>query len=152
MYPVFLWQLIVPSQPIPSTSHHISYMNPAVSQFLDALNHPFREEIDALRRVVLAADSRLTETVKWNAPNYALGAEDRFTMRIQPPKRQVQLIFHRGAAKLAQPAERLIADDSGLLDWKENDRAIATFRSMAEITAAEAAIGGMVRAWLAAAQ
>lgn len=123
-----------------------------VTQFLDTLHHPYRAEIDALRRVILAADSRLHESVKWNAPSYAIGEMDCFTMRILPPKRQVQLIFHRGAKPQSPPAERLIADPLGLLAWKGNDRAVMTFSDMAAIESSATAIGSLIRAWIAAAQ
>jgi hypothetical protein len=53
-------------------------------------------------------------------------------MRVQPPK-QIQLIFHCGAKVKEQPKEKLIKEDFGILLWKGNDRAIATFRSKEEI-------------------
>lgn len=53
-------------------------------------------------------------------------------MRIQPPK-QIQLTFHCGAKVKEQPIKRLIKDSSNLLIWKENDRAIASFKSMGDI-------------------
>ena len=81
---------------------------------------------------MLSADDRLAESIKWNAPNYGIGGEDRITMRIQPP-RQIQVIFHRGAKKLDQPSTRIIEDKARLLVWKENDRAVATFKTLADI-------------------
>ncbi len=124
--------------------------NPQVTRFLDELNHPFSAEIEALRQVILAAPADLAENIKWNAPNYTCQGQDRFTMRIMPPAKQVQLIFHRGAAKLPQPPQRFIQDDSGLLVWKENDRAIATFRSLAEIEARQHSLSSLLAAWVRA--
>jgi len=74
-------------------------INTEVTDFLNELNHPFRDEIEQLRICVLSADKNLTENIKWNGPNYCFDNEDRITMRIQPPTKQVQLIFHRGAKK-----------------------------------------------------
>ncbi len=124
-------------------------MNKEVTLFLDSLNHPFRKEIDALRRCILQADQSLLENIKWNGPNYSIGLEDRITMRIQPPK-QLQLIFHRGAKVKVQPKEKLIKDESGILAWKENDRAVATFKSMAEIEHNKKALIKIVKDWIAA--
>ncbi|MCB0569087.1 MAG: DUF1801 domain-containing protein [Phaeodactylibacter sp.] len=124
-------------------------MNPEVTTFLDKLAHPLRAEIEALRQALLEADSALTENIKWNGPNYCDGAHDRITMRIQPP-RQIQLIFHRGAKKLEQPKARLISDTSGLLSWRENDRAIATFKTMEAVKQAESNLKLIVKAWLEA--
>jgi hypothetical protein len=53
-------------------------------------------------------------------------------MRLQPPK-QIQIIFHRGAKVKEQPEERLIKGDFGILEWKEKDRAIATFKNIEEV-------------------
>ena len=120
-----------------------------VAKFLDDLKHPLRKEIEQLRSIILGADTGLTENIKWNGPNYSFNGEDRITMRIHPPK-QVQIIFHRGAKKVAQPAQRLIDHDSRLLLWKENDRAIVTFTNKNEIEADAAELKEIVRKWIAA--
>lgn len=122
-------------------------LNTTVTKFLDGLNHPFRQEIEALRLAILQANGSLVETIKWNAPNYSVGTEDRITMRIHPPK-QVQLIFHRGAKVKEQPKDKLIEEDSDLLDWKANDRAIATFTNMASIAASQQALVKIIQDWV----
>ncbi len=120
-----------------------------VTQFLDELNHPFRKEIEELRIILLAADSDLTENIKWNGPNYCYKGEDRITIKIQPPK-VVQLIFHRGAKVLEQPKNKLIDDNSKLLIWKGNDRAVATFKSMEDISSHKKDLIQIVKNWLEA--
>lgn len=124
-------------------------LNQDVTRFLDELNHPLRPEIEALRQIILDANAMLEENIKWNGPNYAVGAEDRITMRIQPPK-QIQLVFHRGAKVKEQPKERLVQDASGLLVWRENDRAIASFKNMEAVEAGREALSAIVRDWLVA--
>ena len=124
-------------------------LNNDVTRFLDELHHPLRREIEALRVIILQANALLGENIKWNGPNYSVGAEDRITMRIQPPK-QIQLVFHRGAKVKEQPKERLVQDTSGLLIWKENDRAIASFKDMEAVKAAELALSTIVQDWIAA--
>jgi hypothetical protein len=123
----------------------------ALTKFLDALNHPLRSEIEQLRSTILTAVSGLTENIKWNGPNYCYENADRITMRIQPPK-QIQLIFHRGANKLAQPTTKLINDDSQLLVWKENDRAVATFTHMDDIVKQRSNLIDIVNKWVEAAR
>jgi hypothetical protein len=123
--------------------------NEDVTRFLDGLNHPFRNEIDLLRQLILETGTGLAENVKWNGPNYAVNNLDRITMKIQPPVK-IQLIFHRGAKAQKQPTNKLIADHSGLLTWKENDRAIATFCSAAEIESHRAALAQIVKDWIRA--
>ena len=125
-------------------------INKEVTQFLDSQNHPFRNEIELLRFIILGANDKLTENIKWNGPNYCFSGEDRITMRIQPPK-QVQIIFHRGAKVKEQPQNRLLINDFGILTWKENDRAIATFKSMEEINNSKLVLAKVVEAWIIAA-
>ena len=125
--------------------------NSDVTKFLDKLKHPLRKEIDEVRSVILSAGTGLEENIKWNGPNYSVGEDDRVTMRIQPP-RQIQLIFHRGAKVLKQPKDKLIDDTSGLLDWKGNDRAVMTLKSIDDIKSAKKALTDIVEKWIAAAK
>lgn len=123
--------------------------NKEVTKFLDGLNHPKRTEMETLRRLILESVDGLTETIKWNGPNYIYNGQDRITMKIQPPK-NIQLIFHRGAKKLTQPTGRLIEDQSGLLKWKENDRAIVTFDNETEIQKASTQLKDVITNWIKA--
>jgi len=126
-------------------------MNDEVTKFLDELNHPLRAEIEELRQIILNSMNGLAENIKWNGPNYCFEDQDRVTMRIQPPK-QIQLIFHRGAKKIIQPDDKLIDDKSGLLIWKENDRAVATFKNLDEIKKAKLNLEGIINSWINAAK
>lgn len=122
-------------------------LNKDVTSLVEGKAHPLRDEINFLRSVILAADSRLAENVKWNGPNYAVGDEDRITMKIFPP-RQIQLIFHRGAKVREQPKEKLIEDVDGLLTWKQNDRAIASFKSISSINASKNSLTKIIQDWV----
>lgn len=123
-----------------------------VNQLLAQGNHPFKIEIEHLRNCILSANSTLTENIKWNGPNYCFDDEDRITMRIQPPTKQVQLIFHRGAKKREQLKDKLIANKSKMLVWKENDRAIVTFKNLQEIENGKAVLTTIVNEWINAAK
>jgi len=99
----------------------------------------------------LSANSELTENIKWNGPNYCFKNEDRITMRIHPPK-QIQIIFHRGAKVKEQPKTKLIKDDFGMLVWKGNDRAIATFKNIQDIEKGKSNFTEIVKHWINAAK
>lgn len=118
-----------------------------VSEFIDALHHPLRNEIEELRAVIINANKGLTENIKWNSPNYCFEGNDRITMRIQSLK-QLQLIFHRGAKVQKPPKGRLISDASGLLDWKANDRAVATFKNREDIASLKAVVSKIINEWV----
>jgi len=123
--------------------------NEEVTKFLDALAHPLRDEIEQLRKNILTSNTELSETIKWNGPNYLFEDNDRITMRIHPPK-QIQLVFHRGAKAQEQPADRLITDTSGLLAWKTNDRAVATFKNKEDIILRKADLTRIINDWIKA--
>ncbi len=124
-------------------------LNEDVTKFLDKSNHPLRAEIEYLRKLILSTNVDLSEGIKWNGPNYSIGTEDRITMRINPTK-QIQIIFHRGAKKKEQPKEKLLSDDFDLLSWKENDRAIVTFRNFKEIEDNSETFQNIVDMWIKA--
>ncbi len=123
-------------------------LNTEVSDFLDKQDHPFKNVIEQLRTLILSANPALYESIKWNGPNYCFENQDRITMRIQPPTKQVQLIFHRGAKKLSQPAEKIITNKSKMLVWKENDRAIITFKSLQEIENEKKELTKIINEWI----
>lgn len=129
------------------TKHTVN-KNKDVTDFLDGLEHPKRLEIEKLRVCILSTNNLLTENIKWNGPNYCFNNEDRITMRIQPIGKQIQLIFHRGAKKQEQPKEKLIANKSKMLVWKENDRAIATFSNLEEIENAITELTAIITEWI----
>ena len=129
-------------------SNELPNQNIEVTNFIIELNHPFHQEIELLRMCILTVDQNLTENIKWNGPNYCFNKEDRITMRIHPPKKQVQLIFHRGAKKQINPKEKLISHKSKLLLWKENDRAIITFNSMQDIENGRRELSEVIMEWI----
>lgn len=124
-------------------------LNTEVTKFIDEQNHPFRKEIEHLRQFILTSNNELTENIKWNGPNYSIDNKDRITMKIQPPKK-VQLVFHCGAKVQEQPKERLIKEDFKMLDWKGNDRAVATFNNIQDIHNGEAGLKKIITEWIKA--
>lgn len=65
-----------------------------VDEFLAQSPHPLEQVVTALRDELRAVPG-VVESVKWNAPNYAL-ADDFATMSLRRPD-AVQLIVHAGA-------------------------------------------------------
>ncbi|RYG48227.1 DUF1801 domain-containing protein [bacterium] len=119
-----------------------------VETFLASLQHPMKAEIERVRGIVLAADGRLTERVKWKAPSFCSEGDDRITFNLRPQDR-VQLIFHRGA-KVKDASDFAFEDPSGLFKWAAKDRATVELRGIGEIEAHEAALSDLVRRWIAA--
>lgn len=121
--------------------------DPKADALVAALGHPSEPAIQRLRDVILAAEPRLTEGVKWNAPSYAVGGEDRLTFRLNPPP-ALQIIFHRGARPKDQ--DFAFVDPTGLLTWAAPDRGVLTVDQAMDISGIEAPLADLVRRWIAA--
>jgi len=121
-------------------------MNPQVTTFLDELNHPFREDIEALRQLILGTREDIEENIKWNGPNYRVQDQDRVSMKVLPAK-SFHLIFHIGAKVKAEPEQRLLSEDYKLLTWKSNDRAVLDFKNKADFEKARPHLAELVRNW-----
>ena len=66
-----------------------------VDEYMAALDHPFKAEVEALRAIIKGVNPNITEQVKWNAPSYRY--KDyiaTFNLRAQ---QHVHLIFHNPA-------------------------------------------------------
>jgi hypothetical protein len=123
-------------------------MSAEVAALLAALAHPCEPTIRAVRAVILGADPRIGEGVKWNAPSYRTSG-DFATFHLRG-RAGVQVVLHLGAK--ARPDARVrdaVADPLALLDWRGPDRAIVTFRDPADVAAKRAAFAAIVREWIA---
>jgi hypothetical protein len=114
---------------------------------MSTVNHPLKAGIEAVRRLVLSADPRLREHIKWNAPSYVL-TDDVVTFNLRSQE-TLQIIMHTGAKKRATPLAISVADPAGLLRRLAPDRGIITFSSLEEIETNSAALVELVRQWVA---
>jgi hypothetical protein len=118
-----------------------------VDAFLAALDHPRKAEILALRRIILGADARIAEGIKWNAPSFR--TTEWFATFHLRAKAGVQVILHFGARVRDRSGARgAIADPQSLLSWLAADRASVTFRDAAEVQAKGAAFAAVIRQWI----
>lgn len=93
-----------------------------VDAFIGQMEHPLKAQIEKVRRVILRANPEITEQIKWNAPSFGVGGDDRITFNLRSIDK-IQLIFHRGA-KVKSDGDFQFQDDVGLLQWLARDRAI----------------------------
>jgi hypothetical protein len=68
--------------------------NPEVDAWFAARNHPLDDAMQRARESHLAADPRVTESIKWRTPTFAFKGN---IVSFNPAKRLVSLLFHRGA-------------------------------------------------------
>lgn len=118
-----------------------------VQAFLDALDHPHRPEILALRRIILGADPTIAEGIKWNAPSFR--TSEWFATFHLRAKAGVQVILHFGArVRDRSGARAAIADPDAILAWLADDRASATFRDPRDVEAKQSAFAAVIREWI----
>lgn len=121
-----------------------------VAEFFAKLDHPLKDAMAKLRAVILSVDADITEQIKWKSPSFCYNGDDRVTFNIRTDK--VLLIFHRGAkVKESHGSGRLIDDPSGMLKWITDDRAVAEFASLDQVSENEADLRDVVRRWINAA-
>jgi hypothetical protein len=117
-----------------------------VETFLASLDHPCKQEILAIRKILLAADPSIAEGIKWNAPSFR--TSEYFATFHLRAKEGVQIILHLGAKVRATAVAGLISDPDSLLQWLGKDRATIKFRDLKEIESKRAAFTAIVRQWI----
>jgi hypothetical protein len=102
-----------------------------------------------IMRTITETSPDLTESIKWNAPNYCDDGKDRLTVMLHK-KDRVALILHTGARpKEDKKAPVLFADDTGLLEWNSNIRATIYFSDLPDFEAKKDLFKQAVTRWLA---
>lgn len=119
-----------------------------VDTFRGGLDAETLATVDALRAIVSGAHDGLVETIKWNAPSFALGDEDRITFGLER-KVGVRVVLHRGA-KVKDARGFAFADPTGLAKWPAADRGVMVFRDAAAVEEKRDAVRDICVRWLAA--
>ena len=68
--------------------------NPEVDAWFEEKQNSLEDAMQAVRDVALAADPRITESIKWSTPTYSYQGN---IFSFNPAKRFVSLLFHTGA-------------------------------------------------------
>jgi hypothetical protein len=119
----------------------------AVDQFMKTLEHPFKAEINKLRRAILAADPSVAEGIKWNSPSFR--TSEYFATTNLRAKAGIGLILHLGAKVRELPGGGIKIDDpDGLLKWLGKDRAMVEFATRKELEQKTRALQAVLRQWI----
>ena len=73
-----------------STDSH----NPDVDRWFEETHHPLEPMLQRAREIILAADDRVSESIKWKTPTFAFKGN---IASFNPSKTVVSIMFHRGA-------------------------------------------------------
>lgn len=123
------------------------HTDPEVDAWLDRLEHPQKDVIAAVRAVLLAADPRISEGIKWNAGSFRT-TEWFATFNVRGPRgpKPVTLVLHFGAKPGGErPA---VADPAGMLTPLGKDRAAVSFADLGDVHARTPALAVLIRAWI----
>lgn len=111
--------------------------DPGVDAWFESYDNPQKELVQAVRRVILDADPRITETIKWKAPTFMYkGNLASFYPR---STQHVSLMFHTGA---------VLPDPTGLLEGEGAVARVARFLDESDLEAKAPALRGLVAAWI----
>lgn len=117
----------------------------AVDEFMAALEHPHKDAVEVLRKVITGANKSIAEGIKWNAPSWR--TTEYFATTHMRAKAGIGLILHLGA-KVKVGAMPEIDDPEGLLQWLGKDRAMVTFADAAAVKSGSSALRAVVKQWL----
>ena len=107
-----------------------------VDTWFENLEHPLKEVMQAVRAIILGADERITESVKWSTPTFTYEGN---LLSIQPnAKKFVSLLFHRGSE---------IPGDHPHLEGDSRLARTMKFADLGELSEKRADLEAVVRAW-----
>lgn len=119
-----------------------------VEDFIKTNSHPLKKEMLELRKIVKQSVPSLTEQIKWNAPSFCHGGDDKITFNLSKPD-AILLIFHRGAkAKKVASKSPILKANAALLEWPAPDRGILKFKSMNDVGALKSQLKTIVKEWI----
>lgn len=87
--------------------------------------------VDHLRALASVAAPDVTEHIKWNAPSFCLGGEDRITLGTSP-KGAVRVVLHRGA-KMKDSDDFAFEAPAALVRWPAPDRGVMEFETKSDV-------------------
>lgn len=109
-----------------------------VDAWMAKYENPMKPVVEAVRAVILGADPRMGECIKWSAPTFTFGGNlASFNPR---SKKHASLLFHTGAS--------IPGDFPHLTGTGEVARTMS-FADLAEVEARRAELEAIVRAWCA---
>lgn len=120
-----------------------------IDAFLASKQHPLEEDLRVLRRVILGADTSVSEEVKWNSVSFRNEHDFFATVNLRSTA-SVQLVLHTGVKKKATAISGVdVADPHGLIEkWPAKDRCLVTLGRGAAFEANRPALAALVKDWL----
>jgi hypothetical protein len=109
--------------------------NPEVDRWFDAADHPQDAMMRRARDIILGADGRVTESIKWKTPTFAYRGN---IASFNPSRHLLSIMFHRGS-EIPGTHPRLEGDGKLVRTMR--------FVDLDELEAGRADLEAVVRAW-----
>lgn len=110
--------------------------NPDVDAWLERYDNPLKPLVERVREIMLGADERIGEVVKWSTPTFVYKGN---LASFQPRAKQfVSILFHTGAS---------IPGDHPLFEGGGDTARYARLEDAADVEARRAELEAIVRAW-----
>lgn len=94
-----------------------------VDEFMAALDHPLKAEVQILRDIIKGTNKEITEEIKWKAPSFSYKGEYLVTFNLRDTSR-VHLVFHNPLIPQVK---------SKLLEGDYKDRRMAYFADRQDV-------------------
>jgi hypothetical protein len=138
---------MVPTKQKPRSHTSAADTTKAVEEFMLALEHNSKAEVQAIRNLILGADPSIAEGIKWNAPSFRT-TEYFATINLRE-KNGVGVVLHLGAkVRDVAPDAMPIDDSEKLLKWVARDRATIVFKDMDDCNDRKVAFQSIIRSWI----
>ncbi len=108
-----------------------------VDDWMATYDNPMKEVVQAMREVILAADPRVTECIKWQAPTFVF--EGNIASFFPKSRKHASLMFHKGAE---------IPGDFPNLEGDGKEARSFKVASLDDLEAKRAELQAIVRAWI----
>jgi hypothetical protein len=110
--------------------------NQDVDDWLDRYDNPMKPVLERTRAIILGADDRIGEVIKWSTPTFVYKGN---LASFQPRAKQfVSILFHEGAS---------IPGDHPLLEGGGDHARYARIADEGEVEARRPELEAVVRAW-----
>ena len=107
-----------------------------VDDWLDAYDNPMKPVVTAMRDIILAADPRVTECIKWQAPTFVF--KGNIASFFPKSKKHASRMFHQGA---------LIAGDFPNLTGEAKEGRSFKVADLDDLAAKQDELEQIIRAW-----
>jgi hypothetical protein len=107
-----------------------------VDAWMESYDNPMKPVVQAVRSIILKADSRIGETIKWQAPTFVY--KGNLASFFPRAKAHASLMFHQGAS---------IKGDFPSLEGGKDMGRLMKFASLADVEAKSDELRRLVKAW-----